>query len=67
MYRQYRKRFGEGVSFMPVYPSDFDHQQRTLNLKNAEEVKLFKYRQVEVGISVPRAFLSKKGKICATL
>lgn len=52
MYRQYQKRFGEGVSLMPVYPSDFDHQQRTLNLKNAEEVKLFKYRQVEVGISV---------------
>lgn len=52
MYRQYQKKYGEGVVFMPIRMSDFKHQDRRLNLKNSEDIKAVKYRQVEVGSSV---------------
>ena len=52
MYRQYQKKYGEGVHFMPIKETDLKHQDRHLDLHNSEDIKAVKYRQVEVGSSV---------------
>ena len=52
MYRQYQKKYGEGVHFMPIKETDLKHLDRHLDLHNSEDIKAVKYRQVEVGSSV---------------
>ena len=52
MYRQYQKKYGEGVTFMPIRQTEFEKQDRHLELKNSADIKAVKYRQVEVGSSV---------------
>ena len=52
MYRQYLKKYGEGVHFMPIKETDLKHEDRHLDLHNSEDIKAVKYRQVEVGSSV---------------
>ena len=52
MYRQYQKKYGKGVHFMPIKETDLKHQDRQLNLQNSEAIRTLKYRQVEVGSSV---------------
>ena len=52
MYRQYEKKYGDGVHMLPICHSDLKHQNHHLNLVNAEDVKAVKYHGVEVGSSV---------------
>lgn len=52
MYREYEKRYLEGVTMIPISQNDFEHQPRRFDLKNAEDVKAVKYRDVQVGSSV---------------
>ena len=52
MYREYEKHYLEGVTMIPISHTDFKHQPRQFDLKNADDVKAVKYRGVQVGSSV---------------
>ena len=52
MYREYEKHYLEGVTMIPISHTDFKHQPRQFDLKNADDVKVVKYRGVQVGSSV---------------
>ena len=52
MYREYEKHYLEGVTMIPISHTDFKHQPRHFDLKNADDVKAVKYRGVQVGSSV---------------
>ena len=52
MYREYENHYLEGVTMIPISHTDFKHQPRQFDLKNADDVKAVKYRGVQVGSSV---------------
>ena len=52
MYREYEKHYLEEVTMIPISHTDFKHQPRQFDLKNADDVKAVKYRGVQVGSSV---------------
>lgn len=52
MYRQYQKKYCEGVNMLPIRPSDLNHVNHYIDFKNAAELKLLKYRHVQVGSSI---------------
>ena len=52
MYKEYQQIYGAGVHIMPIKRENINKQERSFDFKDAEELKAFTYRQVEVGNSI---------------
>ena len=52
MYRQYEKKYLKGVTMLPLTYGDLSHPHRELQLDSPDDVRTFKYRNVELGVSL---------------
>ena len=52
MYHEYQRVFGKGVHMLPVKKPDTKHQNATFDFQDAEALRNFVYRDVEVGNAI---------------
>ena len=52
MYEEYKRVYGAGIHMLPINGTDIRKQKQIFDFKNAEELKGFVYRHVEVGNSI---------------